>query len=67
MRIMEHIDRKVDDMEYMKSKRIAKSLDNMSAKQVGTNMRRISSMTDRFDIEVWGNSTGVTWMIKRTD
>jgi hypothetical protein len=67
MRIIEHIDRNVDDMEYMKSKRIAESLDNMSAKQVGTNMRRISSMTDRFSIEVWGNSTGVTWMIERTD
>lgn len=67
MRIMEHIDRRVDDMEYMKSKRIAESLDDMSARQVGTNMKRISSMTDKFNIKVWGNSTGVTWMIERTD
>lgn len=67
IRIIEYIDRRVDDMEYMKSKRIAKGLDDISAKQVGTNMRRISGMTDRFDIEVWGNSTGFTWMIERKE
>lgn len=63
--ILDYIDREVENMEYMKSKEIAENLDGVSAKQVGTNMNRIAMTTERFDIDVWGSSTGKTWQITR--
>lgn len=67
MQILEYIDREVESMEYMKSKEIAKDLDGVSSKQVGTNMNRIARTTERFDIDVWGSSSGKTWQITRLD
>jgi hypothetical protein len=67
MQILEYIDREVESMEYMKSKGIAKELDGLSSKQVGTNMNRIARTTERFDIDVWGSSSGKTWQITRLD
>lgn len=47
---------------YFKSRLVAEELD-MTAKEVGANMRTLLSADHGLDIEKWGYSSGTTWKI----
>ena len=61
-RILEYLRAHVDDQTYFKSRLIADDLD-LSAKEVGANMRAVVEAADELDVEKWGYSSGTTWMV----
>ena len=61
-RILEYLRTHVDDQTYFKSRLIADDLD-LSAKEVGANMRAVVEAADELDVEKWGYSSGTTWMV----
>ena len=50
---------------YFKSYLIARELD-LSAKEVGSNMRAVANGGFGLEIEPWGYSSGTTWMVTST-
>lgn len=65
LQILQYIDENIDEKGYLKSKNVAKDFENLSAKEIGTNMPAIERHSTEFIIERWGYSTGTTWMVKR--
>jgi len=61
-RILEYLEANVDDQTYFKSRCIGEALD-LSAKEVGTNMRAIQRDDVGIDVEKWGYSSSTTWMV----
>jgi DNA-binding MarR family transcriptional regulator len=61
-RILEYLRAHAGDQTYFKSRLIADDLD-LSAKEVGANMRAVVEAADEFDVEKWGYSSGTTWMV----
>jgi hypothetical protein len=60
-RIVAYLRENADGTEYFKSRRIGEALD-MSAKEVGANMRTVRDAAP-FAIEKWGYSSGTTWKV----
>ena len=61
-RILEYLRTRAADQTYFKSRLIADDLD-LSAKEVGANMRAVGEAADELDVEKWGYSSGTTWMV----
>lgn len=66
--IIQFLDEYIDDgVEYVKSKRIAKNIQGLSAKEVGSNMIRISEGCEGLKIDRWSDSSDITWRIERKE
>ncbi|XVH30622.1 DUF7123 family protein [Haloferacaceae archaeon DSL9] len=61
-RILEYLREHSDTQTYFKSRLIAEDLD-LSAKEVGANMRAIRESGVDLSVEKWGYSSGTTWMV----
>jgi hypothetical protein len=61
-RILAYLQANVDEQTYFKSRCIGEALD-LSAKEVGTNMQAIQSVSVDLDVEKWGYSSSTTWMV----
>jgi len=61
-RILAYLEGRVDEQTYFKSRCIGDALD-LSAKEVGTNMRAIQSVATDLEVEKWGYSSSTTWMV----
>ncbi|ERG99611.1 MAG: hypothetical protein J07HQX50_00758 [Haloquadratum sp. J07HQX50] len=61
-KILQYLHEHADESTYFKSRLIATELD-MSAKEVGSNMRYLMDITDTLKIEKWGYSSGTTWKV----
>lgn len=61
-RILEYLREHADEQTYFKSRLIADDLD-MSAKEVGTNMKAIERGEFDLSVEKWGYSSSTTWMV----
>lgn len=62
-RIYEYLRTNADDRTYFKSRLIAEELD-LSAKEVGANIRAVREAETDLTIEKWGYSSGTTWMVE---
>ena len=60
--ILEYLREHADSQTYFKSRLIGKELD-MSAKEVGTNMKPLQEGEFDVDVEKWGYSSSTTWMV----
>jgi hypothetical protein len=60
-RIVAYLRTEADGTDYFKSRLIGEALD-MSAKEVGANMRVVTEAAP-FEIEKWGYSSGTTWKV----
>ena len=63
LRIYEYLRSNADDRTYFKSRLIAEELD-LSAKEVGANIRAVREAETDLTIEKWGYSSGTTWMVE---
>lgn len=61
-RILRYLHANASDQTYFKSRLIADDLD-LSAKEVGANMRAVVEADTAIDVEKWGYSSGTTWMV----
>ncbi len=61
-RILRYLRENASDRTYFKSRLIANDLD-LSAKEVGANMRAVVDAATDIDVEKWGYSSGTTWMV----
>jgi hypothetical protein len=61
-RILGYLRQHVGDKMYFKSRLIADDLD-LSAKEVGANMRAILEGNFDITVEKWGYSSGTTWKV----
>jgi hypothetical protein len=61
-RILGYLRERAGDQTYFKSRCIGDELD-LSAKEVGTNMRAIQEGEFPVDVEKWGYSSSTTWMV----
>ncbi len=61
-RILSYLRERADEQTYFKSRLIADDLD-MSAKEVGTNMKAIEQGEFDLSVEKWGYSSSTTWMV----
>jgi hypothetical protein len=64
-KILSYIDHKVENVGYIKAKDVAGDIEELSSKEVGTNMPRIAREARNFVIEEWSTSAGNTWRIER--
>ena len=64
-RILEYLQTNINTQTYFKSRLIGREL-NLSAKEVGSNMRAIANGDFGLEIEPWGYSSGTTWMVTST-
>ncbi|MEF8779920.1 MAG: hypothetical protein V5A46_04515 [Haloferacaceae archaeon] len=62
-RIYEYLRSNADERTYFKSRLIAEELD-LSAKEVGANIRAVREVNTDLTIEKWGYSSGTTWMVE---
>lgn len=60
-RIVDYLLREADGTAYFKSRLVGEALD-MSAKEVGANMRAVKEAAP-FEVEKWGYSSGTTWKV----
>ena len=65
-RILNHLREAVGEQMYFKSRLVAEELD-MTAKEVGANMRALLSADHGLTIEKWGYSSGTTWKVTRAE
>jgi hypothetical protein len=65
-RILAYLRDAADGKMYFKSRLVAEDLD-MTAKEVGANMRALLSSDHGLDIEKWGYSSGTTWKVTRAE
>ncbi|MFB6089869.1 MAG: hypothetical protein ABEJ97_02310 [Halobellus sp.] len=63
-RILRYLRANVDERTYFKSRLIAEDLE-LSAKEVGANMRAILDSDVGLTVEKWGYSSGTTWKVTR--
>ncbi|MFC6871994.1 DUF7123 family protein [Halobellus marinus] len=63
-RILQYLRANVDERTYFKSRLIAEHLE-LSAKEVGANMRAIIDGDVDLTVEKWGYSSGTTWKVTR--
>ena len=61
-RILGYLREHAGSQTYFKSRLIADELD-LSAKEVGANMRPLLDADHDLTIEKWGYSSGTTWMV----
>ena len=61
-RILQHLRAHARDRTYFKSRLIAEEVD-LSAKEVGANMRALLDGDVGLTIEKWGYSSGTTWKV----
>lgn len=61
-RILAYLRREARTQTYFKSRLIGEALD-LSAKEVGANMRAIQNGPVDVDVEKWGYSSGTTWKV----
>ncbi|WP_411965676.1 hypothetical protein [Haloferax sp. YSMS24] len=61
-RILQYLRQNADSQMYFKSRLIAEDLD-LTAKEVGANMRPLLDGEFDVDIEKWGYSSGTTWKV----
>lgn len=60
--ILEYLREKVGDQMYFKSHLIAEDL-GLNSKEVGANLHQIRNRDIGLTVEVWGYSSGTTWMV----
>ena len=60
--ILAYLRENADTQTYFKSRLIGDELD-MSAKEVGTNMKALQNGSFDIDVEKWGYSSSTTWMV----
>lgn len=61
--IVEYLENRVEGGKcYFKSKFMADELD-MSSKEIGTNMLRLSESCERLSIEKWSYASATTWKV----
>ena len=65
-RILDHLREAAVEQTYFKSRLVAEELD-MTAKEVGANMRALLATDHGLDIEKWGYSSGTTWKVTPTE
>lgn len=63
--IIEYLEEKTEDVEYLKSKDIADDLKNLTRQEIGSNMLRIANVYGGLKIERWSESSDITWRIVR--
>lgn len=64
-RIVRYLDDKVDDGKvYFKSKFMSDELD-MSPKEIGANMLRLSDRCEHLSIEKWSYASATTWKVEK--
>lgn len=61
-RILAYLRSEAGEQTYFKSRLIGRELD-LSAKEVGTNMRAIAETETPVDVEKWGYSSSTTWKV----
>ncbi|MGM0591022.1 MAG: DUF7123 family protein [Halobacteriota archaeon] len=61
-RILAYLKERASTQTYFKSRLIADDLD-LTAKEVGANMRAIRNGDCDLTVEKWGYSSGTTWMV----
>ena len=61
-RIVDYLRAEAEGTAYFKSRLIGEALD-MTAKEVGANMRALLAADHGLDIEKWGYSSGTTWKV----
>jgi len=61
-RILQYLRNNADTQTYFKSRLIGDELD-LSAKEVGSNMKAIQQTETELDVEKWGYSSSTTWKI----
>lgn len=61
-RILAYLRERVPAETYFKSRLIGEELD-LSAKEVGSNMRAIAGVEHGLEIEQWGYSSSTTWQV----
>ncbi len=61
-RILAYLRERVNAETYFKSRLIGEDLD-LSAKEVGSNMRAIAKADHGLEIEQWGYSSSTTWQV----
>ena len=61
-RILNHLREAAGQQTYFKSRLVAEELD-MTAKEVGANMRALLRADHGLEIEKWGYSSGTTWKV----
>ena len=61
-RILSHLREAAGQQTYFKSRLVAEELD-MTAKEIGANMRALLRADHGLDIEKWGYSSGTTWKV----
>lgn len=61
-RILTYLRERVSSNTYFKSRLIGEELD-LSAKEVGANMKAIAGAEHGLDIERWGYSSSTTWQV----
>lgn len=61
-RILQYLRQNAESQMYFKSRLIAEDLD-LTAKEVGANMRPLLDGEFDVDIEKWGYSSGTTWKV----
>ncbi|MEF8776928.1 MAG: hypothetical protein V5A43_10575 [Haloarculaceae archaeon] len=64
-RILDYLRQRADEQTYFKSRCIGEELD-LSAKEVGTNMRAIQEGEFPVHVEKWGYSSSTTWMVSES-
>ncbi|MES3517288.1 MAG: hypothetical protein PPP58_06460 [Natronomonas sp.] len=64
-RILGYLREASGSQTYFKSRGIGAELD-MSAKEVGANMRAVEAAATEIQIETWGYSSGTTWKVTRS-
>jgi hypothetical protein len=65
-RILNHLQAAAGERTYFKSRLVAEELD-MTAKEVGANMRALLAADHGLEIEKWGYSSGTTWKVTRAE
>ena len=65
LKILEYIDSKIKNVGYIKSKHASENIEELSSKEVGTNMPMISRNCSQFIIEEWSTSASNTWRVER--
>lgn len=63
-KILRYLEENIEEGEnYFKSKFISDELD-MSSKEIGTNMLRLSERCETLSIEKWGYASATTWKVE---
>ena len=63
--IIGYIEDRVDEVEYLKSKEIAKHIESLTPQEVGSNMPRIAKKYDELTMKRWSDSSDITWRVMR--